>query len=234
MNKPWTRPRTSWHELNKQHHCDIWTKMILAFLQSKTFIATQIKLQSTKNLALSLCQAISRWQGSFWQLCNQLKLNLVINFALSEYLSDLQPYPWILKPVFPSLNCDNMSSYTITNALINWITSQKQEMPLLTVFSKHFIFPSVLQRALFYVPVCNFALPCFIIPPRPPIVKVLKQEVKPLCWSDHETTVLQTVNLKRGKGNRQKIWRKSSSDHHFNHHKIKMASTHQLLNSLMN
>ena len=151
MNKPWTRPRTSWHELNKQHHCDIWTKMILAFLQSKTFIATQIKLQSTKNLALSLCQAISRWQGSFWQLCNQLKLNLVINFALSEYLSDLQPYPWILKPVFPSLNCDNMSSYTITNALINWITSQKQEMPLLTVFSKRFIFPSVLQRALFYV-----------------------------------------------------------------------------------
>ena len=80
MNKPWTRPRTSWHELNKQHHCDIWTKMILAFLQPKTFIATQIKLQSTKNLSLSLCQAISRWQGSFWQLCNQLKLNLVINF----------------------------------------------------------------------------------------------------------------------------------------------------------
>ena len=80
MNKPWTGPRTSWHELNKQHHCDIWTKMILAFLQSKTFIATQIKLQSAKNLSLSLCQAISRWQGSFWQLCNQLKLNLVINF----------------------------------------------------------------------------------------------------------------------------------------------------------
>ena len=80
MNKPWTGPRTSWHELNKQHWCDIWTKMILAFLQSKTFIATQIKLQSAKNLSLSLCQAISRWQGSFWQLCNQLKLNFVINF----------------------------------------------------------------------------------------------------------------------------------------------------------
>ena len=114
MNKPWTGPRTSWHELNKQHHCDIWTKMILAFLQSKTFIASQIKLQSTKNLALSLCQAISRWQGSFWQLCNQLKLNLVINFALSEYLSDLQPYPWILKPVFPSLNCDSLTTWALT------------------------------------------------------------------------------------------------------------------------
>ena len=186
--------------------------MILAFLQSKTFIATQIKLQSAKNLSLSLCQAISRWQGSFWQLCNQLKLNLVINFALSEYLSDLQPYPWILKPVFPSLNCDNMSSYTITDVsstesrlrnrkCLFWLFSQ-------SISSFHQFYSE--HCFMFYVPVCNFALPCFIIPPRPPIVKVLKQEVKPLCWSDHETTVLQTVNLKRGKGNRQKIWRKSS------------------------
>ena len=90
---------------------------------------------------------------------------------------------------------------------------------------------------MFYVPVCNFALPCFIIPPRPPIVKVLKQEVKPLCWSDHETTVLQTVNLKKGK----EIGRKYEENHHLIiiliitfRRKIKMASTHQLLNSLIN
>ena len=133
----------------------------------------------------------------------------------------------------------NMSSYTITNVSLTesrlrnrkclfWLFSQ-------SVSSFHQFYSE--HCFMFYVPVCNFALPCFIIPPRPPIVKVLKQEVKPLCWSDHETTVLQTVNLKRGK----EIGRKYEENHHLIiiliitfRRKIKMASIHQNLNSLKN
>ena len=186
--------------------------MILAFLQPKTFIATQIKLQSAKNLSLSLCQAISRWQGSFWQLCNQLKLNLVINFQNICQTFNLIHESWNQSSLLWIVTSYNMSSYTITDVsstesclrnrkCLFWLFSQ-------SISSFHQFYSE--HCFMFYVPVCNFALPCFIIPPRPPIVKVLKQEVKPLCWSDHETTVLQTVNLKRGKGNRQNIWRKSS------------------------